>query len=152
MPQRILIVANQTLGGHELAETVRERVDAGATDLWIVVPATAPRDHAPVSIAGAGALFPLVGPADTDAYELAERRLDEARERFTGLGVEVGGEVGDPDPFAAVSEVLKQREFDEIVVSTLPTVASHWLRTDLPSRLHRKFKVPVTTVTHRQRA
>src|SRR5215213_7254023 len=147
MTHRILIVANQTLGGEDLAAMVRERIQAGATELWVVVPATHPRDQAVISIAGSGAVFPLhTQSEDVDAYALAERRLEAAQDRFRGLGADVGGEVGHPDPFPAVSDVLARREVDEIIVSTLPTGASHWLRTDVPSRVHRKFKVPVTTV------
>ncbi len=150
MTHRILIVANQTLGGEDLAAMVRERVQAGATELWVLVPATHPRDHSPVSIAGSGAVFALHGEAeDADAYAMAERRLQVALDRFRALGVVTGGEVGDPDPFTAVSDLLSRRQFDEVIVSTLPTGASHWLRTDLPSRVHRKFKVPVTTVMSR---
>jgi hypothetical protein len=148
MPSRILIVANQTLGGEDLAATVREKVAAGATELWIVVPATQPRDHTPISIAGSGAVFSIHDPSET-AYDLAERRLEAAKEQFRGLGVELGGEVGDEDPFTAVSDALGNHEVDEVIISTLPTGASHWLRTDLPSRVHRKFKVPVTTVLSR---
>jgi hypothetical protein len=150
MTHRVLIVANQTLGGEDLAAAVRERVGSGATELWIVVPATRPQDHAPVSIAGSGAVFALHGGSeDVDAYTLAERRLEAAQGRLAGHGVEVGGEVGDEDPLTAVADVLSRRQFDEVIVSTLPTGASHWLRTDLPSRVHRKFKIPVTTVTSR---
>jgi hypothetical protein len=148
MTHRVLLVANQTLGGENLAATLRERVEAGATDLWILVPATHPQDQAPMSIAGTGAVFALHGGSeDVDAYALAERRLEAAQDRLRSLGVTVGGEVGDPDPLTAVGDVLSRRQFDEVIVSTLPTGASHWLRTDLPSRVHRRFKVPVTTVT-----
>jgi hypothetical protein len=150
MTQRILIVANQTVGSEDLAAMVRKRVEAGATELWVLVPATHPRDQSALSIAGSGAVFPLHGATeDVDAYALAERRLQAAQDRFARLGAVVGGEVGDPDPLAAIGDVLARREFDEIIVSTLPTGASHWLRTDLPSRVHRKFKVPVTTVVSR---
>ena len=150
MTHRILVVGNQTLGSEELAQKVRERVQAGATEVWVLVPATHPRDQSPISIAGSGAVFPLHGGSeDADAYALAEQRLQAAQDRFRGLGVAVGGEVGDENPFHAVRDVLARREFDEVIVSTLPTGASHWLRTDLPSRVHRKFKLPVTTVTSR---
>ena len=150
MTHRILAVANQTLGSEDLAQKVRERVQAGATELWVLVPATHPRDQSQIAIAGSGVVFPLQdGSEDADAYALAERRLQAAQDRFRGLGVAVGGEVGDEDPFDALKDVLARREFDEVIVSTLPTGASHWLRTDLPSRVHRKFKLPVTTVTSR---
>ncbi|HEX6987603.1 MAG TPA: hypothetical protein VF170_19645, partial [Planctomycetaceae bacterium] len=54
--------------------------------------------------------------------------------------------VGDPDPFAAVGDVLHAREFDEIVVSTLPRTISRWLAVGLPARLRRTVEVPVTEV------
>ena len=61
----------------------------------------------------------------------------------------VGGEVGDSDPFTAISDVLSRREIDEIIVSTLPTGTSRWLRAGLPTRVRREFNVPVTAVISR---
>jgi GABA permease len=55
--------------------------------------------------------------------------------------------VGDPDPFAAVGDVLHTREFDEIVVSVLPMRISRWLAIGLPARLRRTIDLPVTQVT-----
>lgn len=157
---RILIVANQTLGGEELTEALRERVSAGATELWIVVPATRtpPESAHPALVipgpnAGIGVLIPSLfdGSADSAAYEQAERRLRGAQERFGDLGIQVGGEVGDEDPFRAVGDVLSRREFDEVIVSARPIGVSHWLHIDLPGRVHRKHHIPVTTVTARVR-
>ena len=41
---------------------------------------------------------------------------------------------------------MQRTAFDEIIVSTLPTHVSHWLRMDLPTRV-RRLGVPVTIVT-----
>jgi hypothetical protein len=149
MHGRVLVVANQTLGGEELAATVRKRVEAGATELWIVVPATSPPDDVAFArvVAYEGRFHLGERSEGADPVSLAERRLKDATYRFDRLGITVGGEVGDEDPFQAVSDVLSKREFDEVIVSTLPTGVSHWLRADLPSKVHRKFKIPVTTVT-----
>lgn len=57
--------------------------------------------------------------------------------------------VGDPDPFAAVGDVLHAREFDEIVVSVLPRAISRWLALGLPARLRRAVDLPVTQVDAR---
>jgi len=40
-----LIVANQTMGGSELIEDVRLRMEAGPCDFHLVVPATPPKEH-----------------------------------------------------------------------------------------------------------
>ena len=147
MSDRILIVANQTLGGEDLAAMVRERVRAGATELWVVVPATQPRDRSAASrVSGAK---PSEGSEENHAHVVARERLEAAQERFAQLGVAVGGEVGDADPFQAVSAVLAHREIDEVIVSTLPAGTSQWLRTDLPRREQREFKIPVTRVIGR---
>jgi hypothetical protein len=150
MTHRVLLVANRTLGSEDIATAVRERVAAGATELWIVAPVAVPRGQASVSLSGAaptGEILPMRDRRpDAQAYELAEQRLQEALDRFRALGITVGGEVGDVDPFKAVSKAMGRAEFAEVVVSTLPTAVSQWLRVDLPSRVHRKFKVPVTTV------
>ena len=47
----------------------------------------------------------------------------------------------------AIRAVLEDRPIDEIIISTLPTSLSRWLHQDLPHRVERKFKLPVTVVT-----
>lgn len=148
MTHRILIVANQTLGGEDLAAMVRERVRTGATELWVLVPATLPRDRSAVSGVGSG-VRPAGDAGDNHAHVVARQRLEAAQERFAALGVAVGGEVGDPDPFEAVRQVIARREVDEVIVSTLPAATSQWLRSDLPRRVNREFRIPVTRVIGR---
>jgi hypothetical protein len=43
--------------------------------------------------------------------------------------------------------VLHRHEFDEVILSTLPLRRSRWLATDLPSRIQRTHRLPVTQVT-----
>jgi hypothetical protein len=76
--------------------------------------------------------------------ELALPLLEEA------AGSRVEGVVGDADPFVAVRDTLAAGSFDEVIVSTLPTHVSHWLRLDLPARVKR-LGVAVTVVTAKQR-
>jgi hypothetical protein len=54
--------------------------------------------------------------------------------------------VGDADPVAAISDVWDPANFDEVVVSTLPTGSSKWLAIDLPHRVEKMTGVPVTHV------
>jgi hypothetical protein len=148
MDRRILLVANQTLGGPHLTATVRDRVAAGATELWILVPATTSTD--PLGPAAIVAGVARVSP-ERNGVEVAGARLRDALYRFDGVGIPVGGEVSDKDPLSAVGDVLSKRPFEEVIISTLPTPVSHWLRTDLPSRVQRRHRIPVTTVTARSR-
>jgi hypothetical protein len=148
MSLRILIVANRTLASDELMAAVEERVRGGATELLVVVPAGARRnDYSSIGFYEAGASHQSEW---LTAAEEAEKRLDAALKAWAGLGISVSGELADIDAFTAVGHVLARQGVDEIIVSTQPSTISHWLRTDLPSRLHRKHQIPVSTVTARK--
>jgi nucleotide-binding universal stress UspA family protein len=148
--RRYMVVANQTLGSDELLHFVRDRAAAGPSEFWLVVPAT------PVEHLAAGSVpmppMPVMGgvlslPGDPEeARRLADEKLQAALKRLRAAGAKADGEVGDGDPIRAIQAALRQREFDEIVVSTLPQRLSRWLRQDLPRRIQHKVQVPVTHV------
>ena len=146
--RRYLVVANQTLAGPELAALIRERAAAGPSDFWVVVPAT-PLAHTVdasyLAMPVMGGIPSIPGPPE-EAEQAARVKLDAAVRRFAGSGAAVDGEVGDPDPVRAVQNALARREVDEIIVSTLPSRLSRWLRQDLPTRLEHKFHLPITHV------
>ena len=54
--------------------------------------------------------------------------------------------MGDPDPVAAVEDAVNFKDFDEIIVSTLPKTLSKWLKLDLPHRVEHATGKPVTHV------
>jgi hypothetical protein len=130
--RRYLVVANQTLGGDHLADKVKELLAEGPCRFHVLVPATAPKEHAVYT--------------EGEAEAIAHRRLDDALARFSGLGAEADGEVGDANPLEAVGDVLRDEEFDEIILSTLPPGASRWLKQDLLHRVERSFGLPVTHI------
>lgn len=145
--RRYLIVANQTLGGDELVQLIAQRAKAEPCEFFIVAPAT------PVLEMTAGAeamvamgLNPVFPCSAEDAREMAQERLDAAVAQLEGVGAQVTGQVGDRDPVHAVETAMQGRQFDELIVSTLPTHVSRWLRQDLPHRLERKTHLPVTHV------
>jgi hypothetical protein len=43
--------------------------------------------------------------------------------------------IGDPDPYTAIMNALELFTVDEIVISTLPSTKSGWLRGDLIRRI-----------------
>jgi nucleotide-binding universal stress UspA family protein len=128
-----LVVANQTLPGEPLADTVRERIAAGEWTFHVVVPLT-PVPH--------GAVW-----EERESAEAARGRLAAFLGVVRAEGVEADGEIGDRDPVQAVRDVLRTRTVDEIILSTLPPGASRWLQMDIPSRLARAVDVPVTVIS-----
>lgn len=127
-----LVVANQTLGGERLESKVRECIAVGPCSFHLVVPATHTGEHATWT--------------EGEARALARERLDEALKRLGALGAKVSGEVGDARPLGAIGDVVRHRDVDEIILSTLHPGISRWLRMDLPHRVERQFGLPVTLV------
>ena len=77
---------------------------------------------------------------------LMSAQTPEELDQLRKLGASAQGEVVDHDPLARVRELLGGSQFDAVIVCTLPTKLSHWLRVDLPGRLARATKVPVLHV------
>jgi hypothetical protein len=147
-PRRYLVIANQTLAEAELSEAIRQRMEAGPSSFYLLVPNT---DHGDLA-ARISRSAPLAAPvadatADHLATEHAQHRLGQLLDDLRTVGADAEGEVGEADPIAAVDNVLATRTFDEIILSTLPEHVSKWLRMDLPHRLHRHSGLPVTTIT-----
>jgi hypothetical protein len=145
MLRRYLVVANRTLGAPELARVIRQRHAEGPCEFYLLAPATAsgnPADWYGALTTG----LPAPSPAQGESVEQARMRLDTELTRLRDQGMAVAGEVGGSDPFRAVSDLLARRQFDEIIVSTRSPGLSRWLHWDLPSRIERKFHLPVTHV------
>jgi hypothetical protein len=130
--RRYLVVANQTLGGEALLSKLEKLARDGPVSFHVLVPATHPQKQWTWT--------------EGEAMAIARRRLAEALERFGALGAEVSGAVGTERPIDAIRDVLREREFDEIVLSTLPPGLSRWLGQDLPSRVAKAFDLPVSHV------
>lgn len=132
--KRILVVANRTADSPELLGALRERADGLPVRFTLLVPAV------PHGLAWA---------ADMKAgWAEAAGRAERAGDRIRESGLELEEViVGDPDPFAAVGDVLHAREFDEVVVSVLPRTISRWLAVGLPERLRRATDLPVVQVS-----
>ncbi len=131
---RILVVANRTAATPGLLAAVRERAAKGPASFTLLVPNTA---HG---------LHKLVDPEDQGQSE-ADQTLARALPRLEeAAGGHVEGMVGDPEPLAAIQDAINIHGFDEIIISTLPTRVSKWLKLDLPSKAA-GLGLPVTTVT-----
>jgi len=77
---------------------------------------------------------------------IARDRLDRVLDRLRGLGARAEGRVGDADPFMAVDDLLRERDFDEVIVCTLART-SRSRKADLPGRVRDAFRLKVNHVT-----
>ncbi len=154
--RRYLVVANQTLLGLWLGEELRARIRAAKCSFFVLVPGTRAEHYDPV---GAGGMLPPAGmwwwatdyagpDSDEEAAEQAAGRLRRLLADLAALGVPAEGDLGSADPLAAIETTLAGRDFDEIIVATLPRRVSRWLGADLPHQAER-FGLPVTTVIAR---
>jgi hypothetical protein len=131
--RRYLVVANQTLGGSRLVDELSERAlhDYAAFD--VLVPATPPTDHLAWTEGG--------------AVLQARRRLSQILRHLDAAAIGATGSVGDDvDPVDAVDNAVRRNPYDEIIVATPPAGPSRWIHFDLPHRLARRTRLPVTPV------
>jgi hypothetical protein len=124
---KLLVVANQTVDSDELYDTLHERAERGPLSVTLLVP--------------------------QDMQEGLGHRVNHALERLHADGIDAEAMLGDVDPACAVIECWDPRRWDEVVLSTLPTGTSRWLKIDLPHRISRAVDAPVThVVSQRARA
>jgi hypothetical protein len=128
----ILAVANETIGGKQLIETIKDKAGEGRARLIICVPRTQP-NHGNVIY-------------DDAVYDAARVRVDLARTFLRTEGIDAIGEVGDPDPYSATMDAVREYHPDEIIISTKPAASSGWLRRDLVERIEDASGLPVTHV------
>lgn len=130
---RVLVVANRTLQGEELEETLRERA-SGGRELRIVAPILVSRARY------------LASDVDKEIAE-AHQRLTAALAWAHGEGIQASGTVGDPTvALGAIEDELRMFAADEVLISTYPPGKSNWLETDIVRRLREELDIPVTHV------
>jgi hypothetical protein len=142
--RRYLIVANQTLGGEQLTAKLTECMTTGPCRFYLVAPVT--QTEASDRWASGG-LEGVVPGAYKIARALAEGRLKQELARLQEAGAEADGEVVDPNPIEAIRKLTSREEVDEVIISTLPRRLSRWMAMDLPHRVRRTTKLPVTHIS-----
>lgn len=131
--RRILVIANETVGGDELLSILRRKSEGVREQVLVVCPALNSQVRTWAS--------------DEDgARAAAQRRLDASLAQLRGYGVAASGEVGDGDPLQAIEDALRTFGADEIVISTHPEGRSSWLERNVVGAARERFDVPITHV------
>jgi GABA permease len=130
---RVLVVANETVGGSQLLDTIRERIAGRDARVLVVCPAlNSPLRH--------------WASDEDDARQQAQDRLDASLAAMQTAGIRAAGEIGDGDPIQAIEDALRTFQPDELVVSTHPLGKSHWLERGVVEKARERFALPVTHV------
>ena len=125
----ILVVANETLGGATLLQSIKQHAEEDDIRVAICVPRTRPR-HGNIIY-------------DEAVYDAAQVRIELARAVLRQEGIDAVGEPGDPDPYTATMDAVAEYQPDGIIISTFPATSSGWLRRDLIERVQDAAGVPV---------
>jgi GABA permease len=131
---RVLVVANETVGGSQLLDTIRERI-AGQADARVLV--VCPALNSPLRHWASD---------EDDARQQAQGRLDASLQAMQDAGLQASGEIGDGDPIQAIEDAVRTFRPDELVVSTHPAGKSHWLERGVVEKARERFALPVTHV------
>jgi GABA permease len=130
---RILVIANETVGGTRLRETVERAAEDKHAEVLVVCPAlNSPLRH---------------WASDEDpARAQAQARLDSSLTRLGRLGIDARGEVGASEPLQAIEDALRTFRPDELIISTHPEGRSHWLEKGVVTHARERFDLPITHV------
>jgi hypothetical protein len=131
-PFRILVIANDSIDGGDLRETLQQHSgDSRPAEVLVVAPALSSRLRFWVS--------------DVDpARRRAEARLRRSLPGLGGDGIEAAGAIGDAEPLQAIADGLRTFAADEIVLVTHPAEEETWVERDLVERARNQFRgVPI---------
>ena len=131
--RRILVVANETVGGRTLLDEIRRHSEGVKEDILVVVPALN------------SAIRHWTSDED-GARTAAQERLNRSLGVLAADGIVARGEVGDSDPLQAMEDALRTFGADEVIISTHPEGRSHWLERGIVTGARERFALPITHV------
>ena len=131
--RRILVIANETVGGETLREEIRRRAEAYDERVRVICPTLLSRVR-------------FIASDEDEARAKAQERLEHSLSRLREVGVNCEGEVGEADPVQAIEDALRTFAPDEIIISTHPEGRSLWLERGIVKAARERFDVPITHV------
>jgi hypothetical protein len=137
MAERSLIaIVTEAFGSPESVDALKREVESGdgATEVRLVAPA--------VEI---NPLHHTLGDIDKPREE-AKGRLEEAVATARAAGLEVSGQVGDPDPVQAAQDALLERPADQILIFAHADDSQAWYEGDLWKHAEDSLEPPLKLV------
>lgn len=137
MSHRLLAIVTDDLHGSAAIEEIRRSTNGsgGDLELRVVVPAVE-----------ATAFRHTMGDIDEPKKE-AEERLGRVLADLRAGGLEVTGEVGDPDPIQAVQDALLKAPADEVLIFEHEAAQARWFEEDLLEKAKAGIEPPLRMVT-----
>jgi hypothetical protein len=134
MPRRVIAIVTDDLHGSEPLEQLQANANGAGVEVRIVVPAVeaTPLRHT---------LGDVEGPR-----ERAEDRLQRNLKALRDGGLEVDGEVGDPDPVQAAQDALLKAPADEVLIFSHAEGQSEWYEKGLYERAQESIEPPLRLV------
>lgn len=134
MSRRVIAILTDNLHGSEPVEEILANADQDGVELRVVVPATE-----------ANALRHTLGDIDEPKHE-AEQRLERALGTLRENGIEVSGEVGDPDPVQAAQDALLKSPADEVLIFEHCEEQSKWYEEGLLEKAQEGIEPPLRVI------
>lgn len=130
--KRLLVVANETVGGTVLIDAVKKHAEGGDVHVTVICPQNEPESGWVIY--------------DDAARGAADNRLQTTLAQLRDVGIDADGEIMDPDPYAATMDAIHAFGADQVIISTHPETRSGWMRKDLVSRIEDDSGLPVEHV------
>lgn len=134
MSRRVIAILTDNLHGSEPVEQILANADHDGVDLRVVVPAVETT-----------ALRHTLGDVDEPRHE-AEQRLESVLSALRADGIEVSGEVGDPDPVQAAQDALLKSPADEVLIFEHCEEQSKWYEHGLLERAQESIEPPLRVI------
>jgi hypothetical protein len=134
MPRRVIAIVTDELHGPEPIEQLHANANGDGVEVRMVVPAVeaSPFRHT---------MGDIEGPR-----KQAEERLERNLKVLRDGGVEVSGEVGDPDPVQAANDALLKGPADEILIFEHAEGEAEWYEKGLYERAQESLEPPLRLI------
>jgi hypothetical protein len=134
MPHRVIAIVTDELHGSEALEQMQGNANGQGVDIRVVVPAVE-----------ASPLRHTLGDIE-EPRKQAEERLEKNLRHLRESGVEVRGEVGDPDPIQAAQDALLKEPADEVLIFDHADGQKEWYEKGLIERAQESLEPPLRVV------